>query len=33
MSERPKIVTGLGKAELHPVLCGYDLNKESWSEK
>ncbi len=29
MAEQPKIVTGLGKAELHRVLvCGYDLNKE-----
>src|SRR5919109_3989223 len=29
MSEQPKIVTGIGKAELHRVLVrGYDLNEE-----
>jgi len=29
MSEQPKVVTGLGKAELHRILVrGYDLNKE-----
>ena len=29
MAEQPKIVTGIGKAELHRVLVrGYDLNKE-----
>lgn len=29
MAEQPKIVTGLGKAELHRILVrGYDLNKE-----
>ena len=29
MAEQPKVVTGLGKAELHRILVrGYDLNKE-----
>ena len=29
MAEQPKIVTGIGKAELHRILVrGYDLNKE-----
>ncbi|MBI4529721.1 MAG: citryl-CoA lyase [Deltaproteobacteria bacterium] len=29
MSKQPRIVTGLGKAELHRILvCGYDLNEE-----
>src|SRR4029078_13731881 len=29
MAEQPRIVTGLGKAELHRILVrGYDLNKE-----
>ena len=29
MAEQPKIVTGIGKAELHRILVrGYDLNKD-----
>ena len=29
MAEQPRIVTGLGKAELHRILVrGYDWNKE-----